>query len=266
MANGICDIVWPFVSFCDLTGESPIVTGAALAAASEVLDALSGRQFGECQLVIRPCRSECSGDTWRFIDRSWWEYGQWPRPLFYNGVWYNVTCGACSGHCSCTELQEVRLPDNVITIDEVKVDGVVLDPSAYRVDNFRILVRIDGGTWPICNELNNADTEVGTWSITATYGKAVPQLGQIAVGELMCEFVNLLTDNGKCKLPMPTQSLVRQGITMNFLDPTTIFDNGRVGLYISDLFVTTFNPKRIMQAAQVFDVDAMQRHRIVGTA
>lgn len=264
MVAEVCT-TWTPVYTCDLTGVSPVVTGQALSAAVEVLDALTGRQFGGCQTTIRPCRRNCLGTNWPNV-LGWWEWGSWPRPLFYNGVWYNITCGTCVGGCACTFLSEVRLPAVVQSIDEVKVDGVVLDPSLYRLDDFRTLVRLGGSTWPICNELNYADTEVGTWSITATYGLQVPTLGQLAVGELMCELVNLLTGNAKCSLPTPVQTLVRQGITMNFLDPNTVFDHGRVGLYLSDLFIQTYNPRSLPAAAQVFDVDAINNFRITGTA
>lgn len=265
MPAEVC-VAWTPIYTCDLTAISPVVTGQALRAAVEVLDSLTGHRFGGCQLSIRPCRRSCYGESWTSLSQLWWEYGSWPRPLFYNGVWMNVTCGTCQGGCACTPLSEVWLPNNVTSVDQVKVDGVVLSPTAYRLDNFRVLTRIDGGVWPLCNELNRADTEVGTWSVTATYGEPVPTLGQLAVGELMCELVNLLTGNKACSLPTPIQTLVRQGVTMNFIDPNTVFDHGRVGLYLSDLFIQTYNPNALQAAAQVFDVDNMSSFRITGTA
>lgn len=250
---------------CDISAVAPDVTGVALAVASEILDAFTGNQFGGCQVKIRPCRNEFCSNDWPYIMNGWWEFGQWPRPLFYNGVWYNLTCGSCSGGCSCTALSEVHLPTNVISIDEVKIDGVVLDESTYRLDDFRKLVRIDGNVWPLCNELNSEDTEDNTWSITATYGKDVPELGKLAVGELMCELINLITGNSNCKLPMTTQSLVRQGVTLNFIDPATAFENGRIGLFLCDLFIRSTNPHLITQRATVFDIDGVSG-RITGTA
>jgi hypothetical protein len=246
--------VWPVLwGACDLTGISPTVTGVALQAATDVLYALTGRRYGVCQLSIRPCRRECSRDVWSA--GNWWEWGQWPRPLFFQGTWYNIACGQCSSGCSCTYVPEALLPSPVSAVTQVKVDGVTLPEMAYRVDDWRLLVRTDGGIWPICQDLTKADTEVGTWSVTVQFGEAVPTLGQIAVGELACEFAHLLSGTGDCALPKPVQTLVRQGVTMNFLDPNEIFANGRVGLYLSDLFITTMNPHGLAERSRVYDID-----------
>src|SRR5262249_23894476 len=150
---------------CALDPASAAVSGTAVAAASEVLYALSGRRLGSCQLTIRPCRRDCWDGGWPFLN-SWWQFGLWPRPLFLNGTWYNITCGQCYGGCSCSVISEALLPAPVSQVLQVKVDGQILDPSAYRVDNWRLLVRTDGGIWPVCNDLAKADTEVGTWSVT----------------------------------------------------------------------------------------------------
>jgi hypothetical protein len=260
------DPVW---GTCLLTGVSPTVTGAAVEAATEVLWSLSGRRFGVCQLVLRPCRSECSGMSWSALGDgalgSWWQYGTYPRPLFFDGVWYNLTCGnGCAGGCSCSPLSETLLPDPVAAVLEVKVDGTVLPASAYRVDDYRKLVRVDGGVWPLCNDLARADTAAGTWSVTVQFGADVPTLGQLALGELACQFAKLLSGNPDCELPSPVQQLVRQGVTMNFIDPNEVFKHGRVGLYLSDLFISTFNPTGLTSHSEIFDIDG-PGYRIAGT-
>lgn len=259
---------WPVNwSVCNLTGVNPAVTGAAVAAATEVLWSLTGRRFGECQLTIRPCRRECSGMDSGFTAGGWaggwWEYGTFPRPLFFNGVWYNITCGGCTGTCSCSMISEAILPGPVSSIVQVKVDGVTLDSSAYRVDDYYKLIRTDGQMWPICNNLNLNDTEVGTWSVTVQFGEAVPTLGEIAMGELACQFARLLSGNEDCKLPKPIQQLVRQGVTLNFLDPNEVFSSGKIGLYMSDLFISTMNPSGLSARPAVYDIDG-EDYRITG--
>jgi hypothetical protein len=204
--------------------------------------------------------------TWGFLTNGWWEYGTYPRPLFYNGTWYNLTCGnGCADDCSCSFISETVLPEPVTHVDAVKVDGVTLASTAYRVDDGRKLVRIDGGQWPLCNDLTKADTEVNTWSVTVTFGEAVPTLGQLAVGELACQMARLLSGNADCLLPKAVQQLVRQGVTMNFLDPTKTFSDGRVGLYFSDLFISTVNPAGLPARSEIFDIDG-SNYRIAGTA
>lgn len=261
--------VWPVQwGNCNLTGVSPEVTGLALRAASEVLWSLSGRRFGVCQLTVRPCRRECFGDVWGFPWGNWYEWGVWPRPFFYSGVWYNLTCGnGCGGSCSCTPISETYLPDPVSSVVQVKVDGQILPTDAYRVDDYRKLVRTDGGIWPWCNDLNLEDTQPNTWSVTVRFGEEVPTLGQLAVGELACQFAKLIAGDDDCALPKPVQQLVRQGVSMTFLDPNELFANGRLGLYLSDLFITTYNPHGLGSRSEVYDIDAGgQDYRITGTS
>lgn len=262
----------PIWGACNLTGVSPTVTGAAVQAATEVLWGLSGRQFGICQLVVRPCRRECYGMSWGALTDGlvlggWWQYGTYPRPLFFNGVWYNITCGnGCESGCSCSPLSETILPEPVASIVQVKVDGVVLAPGAYRVDDYRKLVRVDGSQWPLCNDLTKDDTQAGTWSVTVQFGQDVPTLGQVALGELACQFAHILNGNDECELPNPVQQLVRQGVTMNFLDPNKVFPDGKVGLYLCDLFLGVVNPHGLTARSEVFDIDGSDNYRITGTA
>lgn len=254
VGSGPCQ-TWPAVITCDLTAYNATVTGVALQAATEILYGLSGRQFGTCQMTIRPCRRSCFDTMWPWPG-NWWMWGQWPRPLFYNGVWYNLTCGSCPGNnCSCNVIDEAQLPSPVLSVDQVKVDGTVLATSAYQLRDYRYLQRIDGGNWPLCNNLALADTQTGTWSATVTIGEVVPELGQLAVGELTCQIAKLLSNDVSCMLPKPVQQIVRQGVTLSFLDPNEIFANGRIGLYLCDLFITTVNPHGLMERARAYDPD-----------
>jgi hypothetical protein len=246
---------WPVTWTCDLSAYSPEITGVALQAATEILYSLTGRRYGTTQMTIRPCRRG-QFDAMYPGGGNWWMWGQWPRPLFYSGVWYNITCGNCTGGtCSCNYIDEAWMPSPVSSVDGVMVDGVALNPSAYQLRDYRYLQRIDGSNWPLCNDLTKSDSNVGTWSVTLTLGEAVPQMGQIAVGELACQFVKLLANDSSCTLPKPVQQLVRQGVTMNFLDPNQIFANGRVGLYMCDMFIASQNPHALMERARSYDVD-----------
>jgi hypothetical protein len=232
--------------------------------AADVLYTFTGRHLGTCTLTIRPCRRTCWDMAWPF-GGTWWNFGIYPRPLFFEGVWYNIACGACpSGGCSCSVISEALMPAPVSQILQVKVDGAVLDPSAYRVDDWRLLVRTDGGEWPICNDLAKDDTEVGTWSVMLSYGEPVNALGRAALGELATQFAKLLSCDDSCQISKPVQQLVRQGVTMTFLDPNELFANGRTGLYLTDLFISTVNPNGLHSASQVYDLDAPD-YRVVGT-
>ena len=237
--------------------EATAISGSFLTAAQEILFAKSGRQFDECSQTLRPCRRDCFGGSWPFSS-SWNEWGsQWPYPYWWDGQWFNLGCGGCPGTCSCTVLQEVLLPYPVSEVTDITIDGVALSPLNTKVllYDYRRLIRIDGGVWPICNDLAKPAGQVGTWTITVTTGIPVPTLGKIALGELLNEFINACI-GAPCQLPPNVQNIVRQGVSLTMLDPNDVFGSGRLGLRMCDLFIDTYNPQGISDRARAIDVDA----------
>lgn len=138
----------PDTRCCDrllITDETPPDEAALiermLRMSVEILHGMSGRQFGLCRRTIRPCRDECG----RGMARPAWGWaanGGILEPYLDSGQWFNNPCGKCFTDCSCSSVCEVSLPALVQSIVEVRLDGVVLDPSTYRVDNRRKLVRL----------------------------------------------------------------------------------------------------------------------------
>jgi hypothetical protein len=263
---GVC-MIWDPIWTCRLPTGSYAVTGQATSIATEVLYALTGRQFGLCTKVIRPCRASCFGNVWPSAD--WWDINSgmaYPQPLLIGGQWFNLTCGSCTSGCSCSTVSEAILPGPVYDILEVKVDGVVLTPIIdYRLDDWRLLVRLNGESWPLCNNLNLADTEVGTWSVTLRAGVEVPELGQLAVGELATDIVKFLVCDDTCTLPKPIQSITRQGLNISFLDPNEVFADGKLGMYFCDLFIQTYNPNKLKQRSRVYNIDDLASRRHIGS-
>lgn len=245
---------WPVTWTCELDTLNPAVTGLAVSMATETLWSLTGMRFGLCEVTLRPCARECQ--TGSFYDDFGppWASGSYPQPALIGGLWYNLTCGSCSGDCSCGAVSEVRLPAPVYEIVEVLIDGTVLASSSYRLDNNRLVVRTDGGQWPRCNDLSKDDNETGTWSITALYGEPLPEGASLAVGQLACEIAKAAA-GGDCKLPAGLQQLVRQGVTISYPDVGELFRQGRTGLYLVDMFVSTWNPYGLRQRSRVYSVD-----------
>lgn len=263
--SGPCQ-VWtphPCTVFPD---DTVAVSGVALEAATELLWERSHRRFGLCSVTLRPCKQECwpagamawLGSWLPTTNASAGGWG-WPYPALLGGRWYNLGCDSCGDSCSCTMLQQVKLPNPVASVTQVKVDGVVLAPSAYRVDNWQWLVRIDGNMWPTCNDLNLDDTHVGTWSVTASYGEIVPESARFAVGELAVMIAKACVQSG-CAPSATTTTIQRQGVTKNLLAD---LDGKRIGLRMCDLFLRTYNPGN-NRPAVIFDIDG-QRARRVGT-
>lgn len=240
---------------CEITEEMIPITGTAVDFATDVVWALSGRQFGVCEVTLRPCRRDCQDTPWpSSVGEFGWAGQQWISPALVNGQWFNIVCGQCSGTCTCTSISEVVLPSPVAYIVEVKDDGEILPTGSYRVDNNRLLVRTDGADWPWCNDLNLGDDQPGTWSVTAGYGRLVPESGEWAVGELACELMKAMRGED-CRLPSNVQQLARQGVTISFPNVLENFQRGLTGLYLTDLFITSFNPNHLTNRSRTYNVD-----------
>src|SRR5689334_11781732 len=249
---------WPIRWLCDVDTTSPTMTGYAAQFATEVIHDLSGRQFGTTRLTLRPCKRDCADDAW--TAGEWLPGLSYPSPALINGRWFNLTCGRCWGTCACQQLSEVKLPNPVSAVVTVKIDGAVMPVTGYALQNSELLVRTDGGTWPLCNDLSRPDTAAGTWSVTFDVGRAVPEGGAVAVGELACEILRAF--NGEdCRLPRNVTQIARQGVTISMPDVTSLFASGLTGLPLADLWITSVNPKKLATRSQVYRVDAPAARR-----
>lgn len=216
-----CD--WPLLgcdTCCDLD-VPPDVLEAAQEAAVDWLWNATNRRFGNCQVTILPCLQTCDAG-----------YGPWSAwvPYHTRSGWVNVGCGRCRDACSCSSISEVILP-TVGTVSEVAEDGVVLDPSAWRVDNMRRLVRLDGGVWPTCQDFA---ADPPTWTVTYAPGYPVPSMGQLAAATLACQLARRAC-GAKCDLPANATQVTRQGVSIT-LDPSM-----STGLWTVDQWIEMIN-------------------------
>jgi len=255
---------WPVLWMCDVSTVSPVITGWAVDTATDVLWAKTGMRFGISTVKLRPCRRTCRATT--FPGGLWdpWPGVGWGSLPYGSGGGWGVIgagCSACGDSCSCSTLQEIALPAPVNAIVEVRLDGIVLSGSGYRVDDNRLLVRTDGGVWPYCQNLRLDDTQPGTFSVTAAFGEDIPSGASGAVGELACELIRA-KGGEDCQLPRNVTSLARQGVTITLPDLTTLLhDKHMLGLRIADLFIDTWNPNHLSSRPAVYDVDAVLARR-----
>ncbi|MFB7936673.1 hypothetical protein [Streptomyces sp. NPDC056049] len=142
-------------------------------------------------------------------------------------------------------------------VTSVTVDGLTLNPAAYRLDSWRgipRLVRIDGECWPQCQDMNVEPGEVGSFVITYQPGRALPLVGQIAAGEYACEIAKACV-GAECALPQQMASLSRNGVDIQMIDPTTVVEDGLTGIQNVDLWIRSVNPARRAQRSRVASVD-----------
>ena len=244
-----------------LTDGTPVaqeIVDSAVLAASQFVWAVTGRQFGTCEVTIRPCRScrdECclpeggftgSGFPWYPVHQS-------------DGSWINISCG-CQDQCSCVSLCEIELPYPVCSVEEVLIDGEIVDPETYRVDDFNKLVRLGSDCWPTCNDLTLPTTEEGTWSVTVVYGRPVPELALRAASEFACELIKSCVGR-PCQLPRNVTAVTRQGITEVFADPNQFLQGGYTGLGLVDLAIRAYNPHKLMSKSKVYSPDVANKWR-----
>ncbi len=222
-------------------------------ASSQFMWAATGRQFGTCTVTLRPlcinqCQSECVDSGFGF---------PWVPIHQADGTWINVTCS--QGNCTCVDLCEVPLPYPVCSVDEVIINGEVIPEAEYSVINHNKLIRAKGaGCWPSCNDLSLPTTDDGTWSITVTYGKPVPELVKLAAAEFACQLMKKCVGR-PCDLPQRIQSVNRQGMSATFLDPMEFMSQGMTGIFLVDLAIKTYNPHRLYRKPTVISPDYNQK-------
>lgn len=213
-------------------------------AAKEYLWRWSGRRFGLCEVAVRPC-----------VDGPG-RYGEWFTPsnsglvpYIKDGNWYNATCGGCrSQRCSCNDVSTIVLPGQVYDVTGVWIDGEVLDPAAYRLDNLG-LSRVDGGFWPRCQNMTNpplldeespdVSSTADTFLVTYRIGSPVPSGGQLAAGTLACELAKQSCAPKECRLPRRATTVAREGVTIVMPTDEQLFANGVTGIFEIDSWLAS---------------------------
>jgi len=180
---------------------------------------------------------------------------------FASTILYNLTArrwrGECTDTyrphslgCSCdSDHRVLRLPANgVRSIVSVIVNGETVDPATYEIRDGRWLWKkrdADGGYvgWPCANDLTKATTEQGTFVVSYTWGQSPPAEMVLACTILAWEFALAWTPDcaNKCKLPRNVTSLSRNGVTTQFPDPATLFENGKTHIAEVDMLVAAIN-------------------------
>lgn len=222
-------------------------------AATRILFLLSHRQYtGICKETVRPCR-RCAG---------WW------YPDGYRPLWGECTCGASSFRaCGCPTLPEIELGGSpVLGISSVWIDGAALAKTAYRVDDGKWLVRIDGQPWPSCQDLR-ADPTVDddTFAVTYYYGKIVPADGVMAAKRLAGDLYLGLIGSNECVIGgANVQSIVRQGVQYTFGDPSAQLAEALLNLREVDLFLTAERYGRSHRQTLTVSPDSMPVVRRTG--
>lgn len=234
---------------CSVDDFEDGLLAAKIVEASHLLYYATGERFpGICTDTIRPCAAGCGGVQYLAYGRGG------SRPI---GV---DECG-CRGlggtGCTATGVALPRRP--VLSVDEVRIDGQVVDPSTYRLADRHVLMR-QGAGWPCSQDLARPDTDERTFAIDYTYGGRPDPAGLAATAALACELARACTPGAECRLPERLQSLTREGVTMTVLDPFDFLDQSRFGLYEVDAWIAGLDRARGQRAGRVISPGTLGPH------
>ena len=243
-------ITWP--AHIDTEALDPNIKALSELYAVRCMEALTLHRVGGSPVTIMPVSRE-------LVDGFYIGYpgipGEYPLGYFSLGtVWPSAE--HLKNYTSITAVQALDLPGPVGEIAEIRIDGAVLDPLAYRVENGRYLIRLDGGSWPV----NSGD------DFTVTYFNSHPveAMGSYAAGVMAAEWLKLLTNaKGGCRLPKSVTNIQRQGLTMELA--RGMFPDGVTGMPEVDAYIMLLNPFALKVMPQVYSPD-LPAHRQVWNA
>jgi len=236
---------------------SPDIQAYADRLATRVIWAATGRQFGLCDVTVRPCWSQQPA-LYQTFPVGYYGEGYWTLLGVSGGV-IPVSMGggcACASACGCSPPQ-VALPGPVDSVTTVTIDGAVLGAGNYRVDSASFLVRQDGQSWPANQDLSKAPGTAGTWTVRYQQGQPVPATLQDAAGLYACEVGKALT-GGQCQLPNRVRSITRAGVEINYVNDVDFLDKGRTGYDQVDAIINSYNPYGLKQRPRVLSPDLPQ--------
>jgi hypothetical protein len=225
----------------------------ALLLASATLSRLTGGRVSNCPITVRP--NADAGRCWLYRpDYLNLSYGAPFNPINWRGEWMN--CVPCD-----PEGTGIPLPEPVSRVDEVKVNGSVIDPSQYTVVSDELVWVGEGDApWPKSQDVTKPDTEPGTFSVTYLNAYPVDALGAYAVGLLALEYAKSCTGGSKCRLPSNVTNIVRQGVSMQIV--TGAFPGGLTGIREVDAYTALWNPGKLVAAPTVWTPDMARARRV----
>ena len=196
--------------------------------ASKVAWALAGRRHGICEVAAeRPGRVRASGRI-----RQWGG-----TPAGYD------PCDARSC-CGCNRVDELILGRQpVVQVDEVRIAGVAVDESEWRLTDEGRILRVGGAGWPRCQRLTRPDDADDVVVVDYQWGLPVDTHATVAIARFGCEVLKMLHGQD-CALSDGITQLNRQGISIDVLDPFDFLADGRTGVIEFDIWLRTVNPHR----------------------
>lgn len=241
------------------TDADQAVRDAVIAATSQLIWSMSGRQIGVCTSTVWPCIADvCGCDPCR---RQRLASGDYLPPMSGQDC---TSCGvacSCASPCGCVDLRTLALvgPYPVLEVAAVTVAGVEVDPAHYRVDDWRNLVLLDSFDWPRCNDLSGPTSGM---SVTFRWGNEPGEIDKVAARAIAVELIKSFTCPSECRLDPRVTGITGYGNTVQI-------DSAALEWSVAQLpevkaWRMVRNPHEVAGTAYV--VDRSRRSSFVGTA
>lgn len=151
----------------------------------------------------------------------------------------------------------IRLARPSAGVTEVRIAGVVLPASEYRVDDDYILERLNTESWVANTDLTLKATDQDVLEVDYFNGWRPGKLLIWAAAELASEFYLAASGSKKCRLPSNVTAITRQGVSYEMSAP--YFDQGRTGIHEIDVVLQRYNPYGLRSPAVVATVESISQ-------
>lgn len=204
-------------------------TVQAYKAAELLLWSLTGRRYGTRPVLAEQYRTTACGSV----------SGVSPFKGS-DGYWRN----SCGGGCCRIELAV----QPVQSVTAVRIHGITT--ALWTLTGHTLTV--EGG----CSSCGDCADPI--LEVDYVAGIPWPTSALVALNELQAEF--LAGINGEvCRLPARAVSVARQGVQVQMETSGDLIADGLTGLPISDSFIRSVNPNRLVQRSRVHSVDLPRR-------
>ena len=184
---------------------------------------------------------------------------RWPGPIERTIFPCLCRCRARTDVDCCCEPHSVVELGYPVTAASVTIAGEVIAADLYELQDERRLVWIGGPdsdrtAWPSVQDLDAAPGQEGTWSVTFTERRAVPDEARAMAGRLGWELALLMSPSASsaCRLSPRTIAATRRGATQQQIDPAKLIELGATSLPEVDLWLRALSRGRSRRGARIW--------------